>query len=88
MVTVRVRWGPLKIKNMNKVFKTIDGEIVDIVSHTLKILKDYPTIDIHIGTDSQNHRKHTHYVIVVAYRYGNRGVHYILHKIKEKKNKR
>jgi uncharacterized protein len=72
---------------MNRLFRNVDGEIIDVIPHSLNILSKYPNIDIHIGTDSQNHRRHTYYVIVIAYRYGNRGVHYILHKIKEKKIK-
>ena len=72
---------------MNRVFKTVQGHPVDIVKHTLDILKDCPYVDIHVGTDSQNHRRHTHYGVVIAYRYGNRGVHYIVHKHREKKIK-
>lgn len=65
---------------MNRVFKTVNGQAVDIVKHTLSIIDDCPYVDMHIGTDSQNHRRHTVYSIVIAYRYGNRGVHYIVHK--------
>lgn len=63
---------------MNRVFKTVKGEPVDVVKHTVEILKECPYVEIHVGTDSQNHRKHTVYSTVIAYRYGNRGVHYIL----------
>ena len=70
---------------MNRVFRTVQGESVDVVSHTLDVLKECPYVEIHIGTDSQNHRRSTVYVTVIAYRYGNRGVHYILHKQKMKK---
>lgn len=72
---------------MNRVFKTVHGEPVDIVKHTLKVLNDYPWADIHVGTDSQNHRRHTVYSTVIAYRYGNRGVHYIVHMYRVKKIK-
>jgi predicted RNase H-related nuclease YkuK (DUF458 family) len=64
---------------MNKVFKTVAGQNVDIVKHTLSIMDDCPYVEIHVGTDSQNHRRHTVYSTVIAYRYGNRGVHYIVH---------
>ena len=40
-----------------------------------------------MGTDSQNSRRHTVYGTVIAYRYGNRGVHYIVSKTKVKKIK-
>ncbi len=76
-----------KINNMNRVFRTVQGESVDVVSHTLDVLNECPYVEVHIGTDSQNHRRSTVYVTVIAYRYGNRGVHYILHKQKMKKIK-
>jgi predicted RNase H-related nuclease YkuK (DUF458 family) len=72
---------------MNRVFRTVQGESVDVVSHTLDVLNECPYVEVHIGTDSQNHRRSTVYVTVIAYRYGNRGVHYILHKQKMKKIK-
>ena len=43
-------------------------------------MRDYPTVKIHIGSDSQNIGKKTKYATVIAYRYGSRGVHYILSK--------
>ena len=63
-----------------RLFKNIRGERIDPVEHTLKILRDYPTVKIHIGSDSQNIGKKTKYATVIAYRYGSRGVHYILSK--------
>ena len=63
-----------------RLFKNIKGERIDPVEHTLKILRDYPTVKIHIGLDSQNIGKKTKYATVIAYRYGSRGVHYILSK--------
>jgi predicted RNase H-related nuclease YkuK (DUF458 family) len=77
-----------KIEIMNRVFRTVNGETIpDVVKHTLGVLKECPWVEVHIGTDSQNHRRSTIYVTVIAYRYGNRGVHYILHKQKVKKIK-
>ena len=65
---------------MVKVFRTIHGEYVDVVEHTLEVLKECPHADIHIGTDSQNFADISSYSTVIAYRYGTRGVHYIYHK--------
>ena len=67
---------------MVKIFKKLNGETVDVVNHTLEILKKYPHVDIHIGTDSQNIGNHTIYSICIAYRYGIRGVHYIYNRFK------
>ena len=73
---------------MNRVFRKVEGDAVsDIVKHTIDILKECPYVEIHVGTDSQNHRRTTVYVTAIAYRYGNRGVHYIYHKHKMKKIK-
>jgi len=66
-----------------RLFKNIKGERIDPIAHTLKILKDYPNVQIHIGSDSQNVGKKTRYATVIAYRYGSRGVHYILSKKNE-----
>ena len=63
-----------------RLFKNIKGERIDPVEHTLKILRDYPTVKIHIGSDSHNIGKKTKYAKALAYRYGSRGVHYILSK--------
>ena len=40
-----------------RLFKNIKGERIDPIAHTLKILKDYPNVQIHIGSDSQNVEK-------------------------------
>ena len=61
-------------------FKNINGEIIDPISHTLKVLKNSPYSQIHIGSDSQNVGKKTKYVTAIAYRFGSRGVHYIISK--------
>ena len=73
---------------MNRLFRKVEGDAVsDIVKHTLDVLQECPYAEVHIGTDSQNHRRTTVYVTAIAYRYGNRGVHYIYHKHKMKKIK-
>jgi len=45
------------------------------------MVSKHPLITIHVGTDSQSVAKQTQYATVIAYRLGNRGVHYIVHKI-------
>ena len=69
-------------------FNDIEGNKVDPVSYTKKILKENPYVDIHIGTDSQSKAKKTLFTTVIAYRYGNRGVHYIFIQNWFAKNKR
>tara|TARA_Y100001949_G_C15954140_1_gene316194 strand:+ start:931 stop:1380 length:450 start_codon:yes stop_codon:yes gene_type:complete len=63
-----------------RLFKDIKGNNIDPVNHTLSIIKDFPSVKIHVGSDSQNVGKKTNYTSVIAYRLGTRGVHYILSK--------
>ena len=62
------------------VFKDIKGNIIDPIDHTREIIKKNPFVEVHVGTDSQSLAKITQYITVIAYRYGNSGVHYILKK--------
>ena len=61
-------------------FKDISGKQIDTLAHTLNILKKNPSVEIHVGSDSQSVGKQTIYCTVIAYRFGNRGVHYVLSK--------
>jgi predicted RNase H-related nuclease YkuK (DUF458 family) len=65
-----------------RVFKNIEGVNVNVVEHTLSILKEDPTVEIHIGTDSQVIGNGVSYSTVIAYRYNRRGVHYVATKNK------
>jgi len=60
---------------------------VNAISYSREMLQKHPDLVIHVGCDSQNHRRKTQYAICVCYRYGTRGVHVIYHKWKEKKNR-
>jgi|TARA_B100000530_G_scaffold161970_1_gene102005 predicted RNase H-related nuclease YkuK (DUF458 family) len=62
------------------VFKDIKGNRIDPLSHTTSLLKIHPELKIYIGSDSQNLGKKTIYCTVIAYRFGNKGVHYIFNK--------
>lgn len=61
-----------------KVFKTIDGCVIDVIKHTINVISEHNNVSIFIGTDSQTKSYFTYYSTVIAYRYGNRGVHYIV----------
>ena len=65
-----------------KLFRKVSGEKVDVVKHTLEIIKNNPSVEIHIGTDSQSEGDKTTYVTAIAYRFGTKGVHYIYWKEK------
>lgn len=64
---------------MKRVFRNENRptEVLDVIKYTQKILSEYPHATIHVGTDSQNHRRKTTYAICVCYRIGLRGVHVI-----------
>lgn len=61
-------------------FRDINGKPIDPIKHTLTVIKEFPHVEIHVGSDSQNVGKQTKYATVIAYRLGTRGVHYILSK--------
>tara|TARA_B100000767_G_scaffold275523_1_gene312977 strand:+ start:13053 stop:13499 length:447 start_codon:yes stop_codon:yes gene_type:complete len=63
------------------IFKNINGVLIDPIPYTKAMITKYPYVTIHVGTDSQSIAKRTQYATVIAYRLGNRGVHYIVHKI-------
>jgi len=67
---------------MKRVFKTIDEKIVNVVDHTLGILKKNPDTRIYIGTDSINIADKAVFATVIAYRYNQRGAHLIFNKIR------
>jgi predicted RNase H-related nuclease YkuK (DUF458 family) len=66
---------------LSNFFIDTKGNKVDPIIHTKKILNKNPFVSIHIGTDSQSRAKKTQFATVIAYRYRNRGVHYILSKV-------
>lgn len=72
---------------MEKYFRTDDGSRVDVIEHCSRILCAFPSAEILIGTDSQNEKKTTDYAVVIVFRYGNNGAHFIYNKIKVPKIK-
>lgn len=65
---------------MEKWFKTQEGELVNVVEHTLQQLEKWPNMKIYVGTDSQDQGEFSRYATVVVYRYGKRGAHFIYYK--------
>lgn len=72
---------------MEKYFRKENGELVNIVEHTLEQLEKWPNLKIYIGTDSQNFSGLTVYVTAIVFRYGLRGAHYIYYKEKVPREK-
>ena len=58
------------------------GETVILKEHIQNIKSHCPEVEIHIGCDSQNFRKHTIYVTTVVFRYPTNGAHVIYMKEK------
>jgi predicted RNase H-related nuclease YkuK (DUF458 family) len=66
---------------MKKVFWTLQNQKIEILSYTLDQINDNPDTLIYIGGDSKLRSNGTIiYYIVIAYRYGRRGVHYVYNK--------
>lgn len=62
---------------MDRWFKTEEGEIVDVVKHTIEQIQGKEKLEIYVGTDSQNKSSKSLYATVIVYRYGIRGCHFI-----------
>lgn len=62
---------------MDRYFFTEEGLRVNVVEHTLQVMKDNPFCSVMIGCDSQNNKKNTKYATCIVYRYPNKGAHYI-----------
>ena len=61
-------------------FLKIDGQKIDPLDYTLDIIKKYPHVKIHVGTDSHSINDNTRYITAIAYRFNQSGVHYIYSK--------
>lgn len=65
---------------MDRYFRTVNGELINLMEHILDQVEKNPHLSIYVGTDSQNgtkKRRHTTYVTVVLFRYGTRGAHFV-----------
>jgi predicted RNase H-related nuclease YkuK (DUF458 family) len=62
---------------MTKYFRKKDGELVNIVEHTLEQIQQNPNVKIYIGTDSQDEGPCSEYATCIVYRYGRNGAHFI-----------
>lgn len=65
----------------DKVFRRLqDRTVIDLVPYVKQKLSERDDIKIYIGTDSQNHKRKSHYALVVVLHYGNNGGHVLYHK--------
>lgn len=67
---------------MEKYFRLEGGEKVNVIDHCSKILGEYPNAEILIGCDSQNTKNNTKYSVVIVFRYGLKGAHYVYQNVK------
>lgn len=63
-------------------FNKINGETIDYLSYTKNIVKKFPSVKIHVGTDSFLLNDNTRYITAIAFRFNKAGVHYIYTKKK------
>lgn len=68
-----------------RTFKKENGELVDVIKHSIETLSQHRDTRVYVGSDSQNRGQFTRYAIAVAYRYGSRGTHYIYHRFTTKR---
>lgn len=67
---------------MNIEFKTVGGETVNILTHIYEQKAAHPRCAINVGCDSVSKEGIWWYVLVVSFRYGQSGAHYIFQKTK------
>ena len=63
-------------------FSKINGEPIDYLSYTKDMVKNFPSVEIHVGTDSYLLNDNTRYITAIAFRFSKAGVHYIYTKKK------
>ena len=63
-------------------FNKINGEPIDYLRYTKDIVKNFPSVEIHVGTDSYLLNDNTRYITAIAFRFNKAGVHYIYTKKK------
>jgi len=63
-------------------FKVMGGTLEhDVCSYIASMLQEQ-TLEVHVGCDSQNYKRHTVYVTTVVFRYPGNGAHVIYRKEK------
>ena len=62
---------------MNYKFVKRNGERVNLIEYIKTQITRHPDTKVYIGTDSQDRSIFSHYVTVVAFRYGNKGAHIV-----------
>jgi len=69
-----------------KQFKQFGGRIIDDVQQYVKdYIRENPEVDIYVGSDSLNHRRHTKFVTVICFVHPGNGGHIIFQRYSEKK---
>ena len=64
--------------------RLLDSKEYEISSYVNKYLRDHSSfkVKLHVGCDSQNISKYTHYATTVLFHIGNTGCHFLYHKEK------
>ena len=70
---------------MDKYFRREDRKLVDIIEYSIEQVKNNPDVKIHIGCDSQVFGPKIEYALVIVYRVGTRGGHYIYKRTKKER---
>lgn len=65
-------------------FKTITRAEVDLITHIYEQKSIHPNLSINVGCDSVSKNGWWYYVLVVSFRYGSNGAHFIFQKSKIK----
>jgi predicted RNase H-related nuclease YkuK (DUF458 family) len=61
-------------------FKVMGGKLQHDVCDYITTMTTSSDVEVHVGCDSQNHKRHTVYVTTVVFRFRNNGAHVIYRK--------
>lgn len=70
----------LEKRSNERAFRVMGGHIDQDVCDYVATLCSQQSLDIHVGCDSQNYKRHTVYVTTVVFRYPGNGAHVIYRK--------
>ena len=61
-------------------FRVMGGKLQHDVCDYITTMTSSSDVEVHVGCDSQNHKRHTVYVTTVVFRFQNNGAHVIYRK--------
>ena len=65
------------MESSHRKFTVMGGKLKHDVCEYITAMTSESKVEVHVGCDSQNHKRHTVYVTTVVFRFPNNGAHVI-----------